>query len=142
MKRPASVKALIVAQFVLATAGMAIAIYLAVLTRSPEILRDKDAAGVVRGLWISAATTSIPALLAGVIAIHLVRRKRWAWWTGMVLNLVLGVILAYSAFDENNIDSDDIVTALLPIGMLALYFLAGVRRWFAREAPAQSVQAA
>jgi hypothetical protein len=142
MKRPASVKLLIGAQLLLAFIGIAIATYTAVLTRSPEILKQKDAADVVRGLWIGTATLGVPALAELWLAIYLIRRKRWAWSAGMALNLVLAAVFVYSAFSERSMDSDDIVAAVMPLSMVVLYLLAGVRRWFSAKPPVQSAQAA
>jgi hypothetical protein len=130
MKRPLSVKLLIGAQALLTLLGLTIAIYVATLTRSPEILKQKDANDVVRGLWIGAGVTGAPALLEGVIAVGLLCRHRWAWWAGVVLNVAMTVLFVYSAFDQNSVDGEDLVGAALPALLCAMYFVSGVRRWF------------
>ena len=130
MKRPVMLKALVVLQLLCASAGIALAAYLVTLTRSPEILNEKDAADTVHGLWIAVGVIGIPSLLEAVFAVPLLRRSGWGWAAGFGLNLTLAVVLLYSALSERNIDVDDVVSAAIPTVLCLLYLVPAVRRWF------------
>lgn len=130
MRRPVFANTLIGLQVFVAVLGLTVSIYVAWLTRSPDILKEKEAPEIVRGLWIGAAATGLPALVEGVIAIGLLRRKRWAWWTGAISNAVLTAVFIYSAFDQHGVDADDVAIVMVTVLLCVLYFGPGVRQWF------------
>lgn len=133
MRRPASIVVLIVLQAILSAVGIVMAGYVLYLTHSPQILKDRDAGNVVHGLYIGAAFLAVPAILDAVVALGVWCRARWAWWTGVVLQFTFAALMIYSAFDENNLDSEDLVMAVIPLVLLAFYFVPGVRHWFITE---------
>src|ERR1700760_3771491 len=130
MKRPAMAYVIVAAQMLFAIGGVAIALLVAAQTHSPQILKTADAAEAVHGLWIATSVIGVPSLLLAALAIALLFRTRWAWYTGLVLNALLLSLSFFSTVTDRPLDTDMVVVTALLLGMFALYMVPPVRKWY------------
>jgi MFS family permease len=132
MRRSGWVTGVTVIQLLVALTLAGGAIYLLVLTRSPEILNDKDEAEAAHGLRIAAAICAPLALIYLASVYGLWKDKLWGWWLGFLLNLAAAGTLVYSVIDDgwSHSDATDIALPVAFIVLLALFVIPAVRRHY------------
>lgn len=124
MKRPGLITTVTILQLLLALLLLGTAVYVLLLTRSPETLKQPDAADTIEGLKIGAAVIGIPALVLLLGAFGLWKRKLWGWWVTLLVDLGIEATLIYSLFEDGwrEVEREDIVLAacfaIFPILML------------------------
>lgn len=124
MKRPRLVTGVTIIEFLLALLLAGIAIYVLLLTGSPEILNEPDAADAVHGLKIGAAVLSIPALVLLLGVYGLWKGKLWGWWLAFLVNIGIETTLVYGVLEDGwrEAEREDIILAacfaIFPVLML------------------------
>lgn len=131
-KRP-TVVTTVVATHLLAIFGLiAIVCYLLWLTRSPEILKDKDAADAIHGLKLGALAVALPVAfwVPGIYGMW--KRRLWGWWLTLITGLGIAAILVYSMIDDGwtALDSEDATTTAAFVLLPLLLLLPGVRKYY------------
>ena len=129
MRRPWSIKLLSACLFGLALFAVVSVFGVLSATSSKDILAEADASKVIMVLRMVALSMAVFALFEVLLAVGLWRRSLRAWWTSIVLQSISILIFAYEAISSSSRDSEDILLAVVPMGLLALHFLPGVRRW-------------
>jgi hypothetical protein len=132
MKRSGWVTGAAVTQFLLGVLFSGVSLFLLWLVRSPEIKQGEGAAEAIRGIKIAAGIIAPLALLVLAGAYGVWKGKLWGWWLGMLTDLGLVGIFAYSLMDDgwHNIDWDMVAFTLFPLIPTALLLLPGVRRFY------------
>ncbi len=132
-RRPVLAIAASTVHIVLGVACVGIAVYCLYLTRSPQILKDKDAAETVYGLKIGAAIVgpvAIPYLLVGI---GVWKGRLWGWVLGAVLDASVVALLLSDTLSERRIDWDDVEIAVICLAPLLLLLFPPVWRWCRRS---------
>jgi hypothetical protein len=129
VRRPRLATATAVLHFAMALACIAIAVYLLILTRSPEILNDKDAADAVHGLKIGAAVVGPVAIPYILIGIGVWKGRIWGWIVGLILNVLAVAVFIEDSVSERRIDWDDMSVAAIFVVLLVPLLLPPVWRW-------------
>ncbi len=141
-KRPALATAASMLHLLMGLCCAALVIYLLYLTRTKEILSDKDAADAVHGLKLAAAIFApiAVAYLAGGLGLW--KGRTWGWLISLAIDLFALVLMLWDVFSEglHRIDWDDAVIAPVFLVLLLLVLLPPVRRWCWQRA--QAAQAA
>ena len=130
MRRPALVIAVNVMHLLLALGLTGVSIYLLILTRAPETLKEPDAADTIHGLLIGAGLLSTPAALLLFGAWGLWKNRRWGWWLAMITDVGILAALSYSMVGENSVDWDDLAMTLCFVVCPILLLLPKVRKYF------------
>jgi uncharacterized membrane protein (DUF2068 family) len=132
MKRSNWVTSVTLAQLLLSLTLAGVTVYLLVLARSPEIQNLKDAAGAAYGLRIAAGLGAPLALICLASVYGLWRDKRWGWWLGFLLNLIMAVTLVYGVMDDgwSGSDAEDIAMPVVLVVLLVLFVVPAVRRHY------------
>lgn len=130
MKRPALVIAVNVIHLLLALGLAGLSIYLLILTRAPETLKEPDAADTIHGLLIGAGVLGIPSVLLFFGAWGLWKNRLWGWWLAMLSDVGMLATLAYSVVGENSVDWDDLALTLCFAVCPILLLLPRVRKYF------------
>ena len=134
----------IVVQFLWACVLLALPTYLLLLTRSSAILSERDAGEAVSGLRIAAAILILPALAVSAAWIGLWKRKLWGWWMGLVGDLGIVGLLAFSMIDDGLRNPDWEMAGLTIAAVVPLVFLMlpSVRKSYWRGLPLEAAPAA
>jgi uncharacterized membrane protein (DUF2068 family) len=130
MKRPHLVIAVNIIQLLLTLLVAGTSVYVLFLTRSPETLKEPDAADTIHGLIIGAAVLGVPALFLITALWGLWRNKRWGWWLALVTDVVIVATLVYSMIGENSSDLTEPVWTLCFVVCAILLLLPKVRRFY------------
>jgi len=110
--------------------------YLLVLTRSKQILADKDAAEAVHGLKIGAAVVAAMAVPVLASAYGLFKRKLWAWIVALLVNVAGAVLMLWGpVLEHERMDRSDITFTAFFLVMVIVLLLPGVWRSFFSRAP-------
>jgi hypothetical protein len=121
-KRSAWILGVVVFQAMWMLVLVALALYLLVLARSPEVVNDPDGPDAAHGLRVGAVVIAVPAVFAIASSYGLWKGKLWGWWVGLLSNTALLGIFIYSMTDGNTIDWDMVgvttVSAVLPLLLL------------------------
>lgn len=138
MKRSPLLVGVLIVQLLLGLSLVALSIYVLTLTRSPDILKESDAADAVQGLLIGAGVLGGPGLLCLVAVWGLWKRRNWGWWLGVLCDVGMVGVLCYSMVDDgwHNIDWDmGMFNAAFIVSSVCL-LLPSVRKfyWGVREA--------
>jgi uncharacterized membrane protein (DUF2068 family) len=106
--------------------------YLWLLTLSPEIRHEANAADTVRGLRIAAGVLSLPGIFIIMGAFGLWKTKLWGWWMALIADLAWSSVLLYSIIDDGWANIDNEVLALFAISVFPVLFLVlpSVRKSF------------
>ena len=131
-RHPAVVIGVVTVHMLVILGLIAIILYLLWLTRSPEILRDKDSADAIHGLKIGAIVLSIPVViwLPGLDGMR--KRQLWGWWLTLVTGLGMASIFVYSMIDDgwHSLNAEDAaITATFAVLPLLL-LLPQVRKYY------------
>jgi hypothetical protein len=137
MKRSPWITAVTVIQLLLGLTLAGVSVYLLVLTKSPEILGEKDAADTVHGLHIAAAILSPLALAYFLSVLGLWKGKLWGWWIAFLLNLASAGSFVYSLIDDGwkGSDASDKALTAGSVAIVLLFIVPVVRKyyWNSRE---------
>jgi hypothetical protein len=133
MKRPAIVTATIAIHILIALCLIGLSLYLLWLTRSPEILSDKDSAEAIRGLKIGAFVLTLPAAgwLPGIFA--MCKHRIWGWWLTLVTSVGLASAFLYSTIDDGwhrRLEADDAAITAICVALPILLLLPQVRKYY------------
>ena len=135
MKRPHLVIAVNTIHLLLALFLAGTSVYVLLLTRSPETLKEPDAADTIRGLVIGAAALGVPALCLVAALWGLWRNQRWGWWLALVTDVAIVVILVYSITGENSSDLTEAVWTLCFMVCAILLLVPKVRGFYWARKP-------
>jgi hypothetical protein len=129
---PAVVIGVVTVHVLVTLSLIAIIFYLLWLTRSPEILEDKDSADAIHGLKIGATVLAIPVVfwLPGLYGMR--KRKLWGWWLTLVTGLGMASVFVYSMIDDgwHSLNAEDAaITATFAVLPLLL-LLPQVRKYY------------
>ena len=131
-RRPGIVTVAIVLHSAAVIFLISLGIYLLWLARSPEILREQDAADAVRGLKMGALAVTIPALfwIPGVYAMW--RRRGWGWWLTLITGAGTASVLIYSAIDDgwHALDMDDVTVTAVFLALPLILLWPRVRKYY------------
>jgi uncharacterized membrane protein (DUF2068 family) len=107
-------------------------IFLLYLTKSPEILAEKDAAETVGGLHIAAALCGPLAIVYLVSVFGLWKEKLWGWWLAFLLNAAAALALMFDVINDGfkNVDTEDVVVPVILILIVVVYLLPAVRKYY------------
>ena len=130
MKRPYLVIAVNIIHLLLTLLLAGITVYVLLLTRSPDTLKESDATDTIHGLLIGAAVIGVPALFLIAAVWGLWRNKRWSWWLALVTDVVLAATLVYSMMGQNSSDLTEPVWALGFVTAAVVLLLPKVRRFY------------
>jgi uncharacterized membrane protein (DUF2068 family) len=135
MKRSRWIIAVTAIQALLALTMIGGGVYLLLLTRSPEITSEKDAADTVMGLRIAAGFCFPIGLMYVASAAGLWKRRAWGWWLGVLLSIAAAISLGYSVVDDGwrNSDSADIGLPILFVLLTGLFLVPAVRNEYRRQ---------
>ncbi len=133
MKRPAIVTATIAIHILMTLCAVALSVYLLQLTRSPEILADKDSPDAIRGLKIGAFFLLFPLAgwLPGIFA--MCKDLIWGWWLTLITSLGLASAFLYSTVDDarhHQLGADDATITALCVALPILLLLPQVRKYY------------
>ncbi len=131
--RPRLLTAAITLQWLLALGFLAIVAYVLYLSRSPEMLKAKDPADAVHGLYVGAGFMALPAVGFVLAAIGLARGAVWGWIVALITNLgVVALFLEEPIFEHEPWISEDTAFAVPSIVAIVLLLLPPVLRYFFR----------
>jgi uncharacterized membrane protein (DUF2068 family) len=104
-------------------------VFLLWLTRSPEVLKNKDAAQAVYGLKAGALAVGLFAVPVIAGAVGLWMRKRWARWVAAIPNVVFVVAMLWDPmFEGERIDSEDAIMIATFVAFTVLLLLPALGR--------------
>jgi len=130
MKRSPLVSIVNVLQLLLGLALAVLAIYLLMLTRSPQTLADPDPVGTVHGLLIGAAVLGIPALITLIGVFGLWKRRFWGWVLSLATDVGTLAVLLYSMIDEGDWEGSEISLVAGCVVPVVLLLLPVVRKFY------------
>ncbi len=139
MKRPAAVRALIAINVLMVVFLAGLAGYFLVRTHAPGIHRFPDVAEAIRRSYKVAAILGFTSIFWIVALWAILKRWNWGWWYGVLLNLVIFGVFAYSIFEDwPYIDGAEISVAATLIVTAGLYLTSPVRHHLLRSPLAKS----
>jgi hypothetical protein len=137
MKRPVLVTVLFAAHAITALLFGGVAVYLLFLTRSPEILKESDAAETVHALRLGAVVVGITVFPLLVSMAAIIRRWFWGGWYSLLIHVGFASIFIFDMIDEHAIDEAEMIIAAVCLAIAALYVTGPVRRYFSGKSRAQ-----
>jgi hypothetical protein len=110
---------------------LGMSIYLVWLARSPETLRQEDAADTAQGLKIGALTLAALGIPWMVGSIAMWRGRVWGWWLTFLIALGMSSILIYSVIDDgwHALELDDATVTAVFLVFPLLLLLPQVRKY-------------
>ncbi len=130
-KRPGLATASAVLHFLLGVCILALVIYILLLTRSPKVLREPDAAEAVHGLKLAAAMFAPGIGIYWLAAYGLWTRRRLGWLLGAVADLGLAVVLLWGpVFEHDPVERDLAALIAMFVVPLLLLLLPPVPRFY------------
>jgi uncharacterized membrane protein (DUF2068 family) len=146
VKRSGWVTGVRVIQLLMALTIAGTTVFLLYLTKSPEILAEKDAAETVNGLHIAAGLCGPLAIVYLVSVFGLWKDKLWGWWLAFLLNVAAAIMLVVNAFDDGlrKVDMEDLAVLAIFVVIVVLYLLPAVREhyWGSSEKESETLAAA
>jgi len=130
MKRPSLITIVNVLQLLLGLMLAGLTVYVLMLTRSPETLRQVDPAETVHGLLIGALVLGFPALITLVGVWGLWKGNFWGWVLSLATDVGTLAVLVYSMIDENDWDGDEIALAVGFLASTVVLLLPAVRKFY------------
>ena len=88
-----------------------------------------DGRDTLRGLYIGLGGCVGCALVYGLVALGLLKQRRWTWWMGVVVNGLFGVAIFSDMATDSNIDWEDFVPGVCFLAVAVLLLLPPVRRF-------------
>ncbi len=142
-KRPALATAASVLHVLMGLSCVALVVYLLYLTRTKEILSDKDAAETVHGLRLAAVIFAPVAVAYLAGGIGLWKGRLWGWLISAVADVLWLGFMLWDAFSEapRYIDWDEVTIAAAFLILLVFVLLPHVRRWCWQRARAAQAAA-
>lgn len=106
--------------------------YLLWLTRSPEILNDKDAADAIHGLKIGALVLVIPVVFWAPGIYGMWKHRFWGWWLTLITGLGMASVFVYSMIADgwNALDAEDAAVTAAFVILPLLLLLPQVRTYY------------
>lgn len=143
-RRPALATIAGVLHVVMGLGCVGIVVYLLYLTRSPEILKEEDAAEAVHGLKLAAGIIAPVGIvyLAGGIGVW--KGRIWGWVISAAMDVLALSFMLWDAVSmaPHYTDWDEVIIAAVFFVLLILLLLPSVRRWcWRRKARAQPATA-
>jgi hypothetical protein len=139
MKRPWLIAAVTTIHLVYALALAGLAVFVLLLTRSPETLSEPDAKDAIYGLEMGSLALGVPALILVAAVYGLWKGKLWGWWLAFLIDVSVDGVFIYSVFEDGwrQTESEDVVLALCFASLPILLLLPKVFRFYWKRTNSQ-----